>query len=88
MMAAGSAHCSGYMHVGCDGAWTMEQRALIIFKKPIIILSSLSPVHIVAPNGKFLGVDCSVQREDWPYATGPELLESSISLSLAVKRLP
>jgi hypothetical protein len=68
MMAAGSLHCSGYMQVGCDGGWTAEQRVLISFKKPISILSSLSPVHAVAPNGKFVGVELLNAARGNPYS--------------------
>jgi hypothetical protein len=68
MMAAGSLHCSGYMQVGCDGGWTAEQRVLISFKKSISILSSLSPVHAVAPNGKFVGVELLNGARGNPYS--------------------
>src|ERR1039458_5935539 len=70
-MAAGSLHCSGYIQVGCDGGWTAEQRVLISFKKPISILSSLSPVHAVAPNGKFVGVEITKRREREPVQLPP-----------------
>src|ERR1039458_3237715 len=56
------------MQVGCDGGWTAEQRVLISFKKSISILSSLSPVHAVAPNGKFVGVELLNGARGNPYS--------------------
>ena len=44
---------------------------LISFKKPISILSSLSPVHAVAPNGKFVGVEITKRREGEPVQLPP-----------------
>ena len=81
MMAAGSLHCSGYMQVGCDGGWTAEQRVLISFKRPISILSSLSPVHAVAPSGKFVGVELLNAARGNPSAStmpGPRTAGSNV----------